>query len=177
MLTYSKLFRTVKTSLDDSSMSNIAADKSRRCLMPFFVCVETQSQAASHTDDRIKAVLRREGGGSKTPHRDPSHLKDAVAVLRQRRGRVGRVHLRELLGKVADVQLVPDHGLEGGGHLLSRQVLPVDFLKREGTGGGFLLTGSAPPVSSRQPAAPGRRGVSSRSPLHRDPSPVFSLDL
>lgn len=58
-----------------------------------------------------------------------SHLKDAVAVLRQRCRRVGRVHLRELFGKVADVQLVPDHRLEGGGHLLSRQVLPVDFLK------------------------------------------------
>lgn len=60
---------------------------------------------------------------------NPTHLKDAVAVLRQRCWRVGRVHLRELFGKVADVQLVPDHGLERGRHLLSCQVLPVDFLE------------------------------------------------
>lgn len=58
-----------------------------------------------------------------------SHLEDAVAVLRQGRGRVGGVHLRELLGKVADVQLVPDHGLERRGHLLGCQVLPVNFLE------------------------------------------------
>lgn len=138
VLTYSKLFRTVKTSLDDSSMSNIAADNSRLCKMPFFICVATRPATVSHTDDRIKALpcnglsgvlMRGQQNPAPAQSRTPSHLKDAVAVLRQRRRRVGRVHLRELFGKVADVQLVPDHRLEGGGHLLSCQVLPVDFLK------------------------------------------------
>lgn len=142
VLTYSKLFRTVKTSLDDSSVSNIAADKSRRRIMPFFICVVTPPATASQTDDRIKAVPRGAESGVLMRRQQksctPSHLKDAVAVLRQRCGRVGRVHLRELFGKVADVQLVPDHGLEGGGHLLRCQVLPVDFLKLEGTGKGVI---------------------------------------
>lgn len=61
--------------------------------------------------------------------RPSTHLKDAVAVLGQRRGGVGGVHLRELLREVADVQLVPDDGLERGRDLLRRQVLPADVLE------------------------------------------------
>ena len=61
-----------------------------------------------------------------------AHLEDAVTVLGQGRGGVGGVHLRELLRKVADVQLVPDHRLEGSRDLLGSQLLPVDLLQREG---------------------------------------------
>lgn len=138
VLTYSKLFRTVKTSLDDSSMSNIAADKSRLCIMPFFSCVVTRPATVSHTDGSINlscamaesgVLVRGQQNPASAQTDTPSHLKDAVAVLRQRCRRVGRVHLRELFGKVADVQLIPDHRFEGSGHLLSCQVLPVDFLK------------------------------------------------
>ncbi len=59
----------------------------------------------------------------------PSHLEDAVTVLRQSCRGVGGVHLCELFCKVADVQLIPNHRLERGRHLLSCQVLPVNFLK------------------------------------------------
>lgn len=58
-----------------------------------------------------------------------AYLEDAVAVLGQRCGGVGGVHLRELLGKVADVQLVPNDRLERGRHLLRSEILPVYFLK------------------------------------------------
>ena len=62
-----------------------------------------------------------------------SHLKDAVTVLRHRCRGVGGVHFGELLRKVADIQLIPDHRLERGGHPLSCQVLPVYILKGEKT--------------------------------------------
>lgn len=58
-----------------------------------------------------------------------AYLEDAVAVLGQRCGGVGGVHLRELLGKVADVQLVPNDRLERSRHLLRSKILPVYFLK------------------------------------------------
>lgn len=58
-----------------------------------------------------------------------SHLEDAVTVLGQSCRGVGGVHLCELVRKVADVQLIPNHWLEWSRHLLSCQVLPVNFLK------------------------------------------------
>lgn len=58
-----------------------------------------------------------------------SYLKDAIAVLGQRCGGVGGVHLRELLGEVADVQLVPDDRLERSRYLLRCKILPVYLLK------------------------------------------------
>lgn len=59
----------------------------------------------------------------------PSHLEDAVTVLRQSCRRVGGVHLCELFCEVADIQLIPNHWLERGRHLLSGQILPVNFLE------------------------------------------------
>lgn len=59
-----------------------------------------------------------------------SHLKDAVAVLGQGCGGVGGIHLGELLGEVADIQLVTNDRLERGRHLLRSKILPVNFLQR-----------------------------------------------
>lgn len=58
------------------------------------------------------------------------HLEDAITVLRKSSWGISRIHLRELVCKVADVQLIPDHWFEGSRHLLSCQLVPVNFLKQ-----------------------------------------------
>ena len=58
-----------------------------------------------------------------------AYLEDSITVLGQCCGGVGGVHLCELLRKVADVQFVPDYGLERGQNLLRCQLLPVDLLQ------------------------------------------------
>lgn len=106
--------------------------------MPFLICVNMQhgpppNPRQTPAWEKLWVTGEEHSAACSRPPpqrtRGPTHLKDAVAVLGQRCRGVGGVHLRELFGKVADVQLVPDHGLERGGDLLRCQVLPVGFLK------------------------------------------------
>ena len=167
VLTYSNLFRTFKTWV--CQIKRQTKDNAISLLH-----VLTWNLARDHRNLGIRLSF----AVSKALHHPPTHLKDAVAVLRQRCRRVGRVHLRELFGKVTDVQLVPDDGLEGGRHLVSCQVLPVDFLKWEKNNKVlFKQAHTAWTASRRHLDPPGRMGVSSHSRLHSDLSPVFSLDL